>query len=290
MKEDYPEAGKWIARAIAVAPSPGTKAVWYWVNAWISNWCGNLKQADASLEMSKKLAITQENQYTVSGYYWLKAFMERDLGRYDSAEAYYSKAFQIFIQNSTTPKNDTAVYYFFTASVKLAQGKIDSASWYLDRVRGLLPEIHDQVALQIKYWYDCTYADILCAKKDYRAALEYIQNIKSLEIPEFTYPQVLIYNIPFNRDFLARAYEGLGKTDEAIAEYQKLITFDPDGPDRLLINPMYHYSLAKLYEKKGQADLAVTQYRRFLELWKDADPVFTEPAEARKRIEALSGQ
>jgi len=125
---------------------------------------------------------------------------------------------------------------------------------------------------------------------EYDSVISYNHMIKSLEIPEFTYPQVLIYNVPLNRDYLARAYAGLGKSEEAISEYEKLITFDPDGTDRRLINPRYHYSLGMLYEKKGMKDKAIFQYQKFLELWKDADPVFSEPADARKRLNGLTGR
>jgi tetratricopeptide (TPR) repeat protein len=113
--------------------------------------------------------------------------------------------------------------------------------------------------------------------------------MKLPELPEFQWPQVLIYNIPFSRDYLARAYAGLGNTNEAIKEYERLITFDPAGTDRRLIYPKYHYNLAKLYDQAGQADKAIVQYRKFLDLWKNADPIYPEPVDARKRLEILTG-
>ncbi len=289
MKEDYPEAEKWIGNAIAIAPSPGTKAIWHWVNAWMYNWCGKLEQANASLDMAYNLAITQDNQYTVAGVNWLSAFMDRDIGRYDSAEAHYLKAHRIFLQNSADPKGDSAAYFLFTASVKLAEGRIDSALWCLDNVRRFLPFVETSAVSFIRYWYDCTNEDILCEQKDYHAVVQKLKSTKPPEVPEFSYPQVLIYNIPFRHDFIARAYAGLGMTDDAIKEYERLISFDPAGSDRRLIHPLYHYSLAKLYEEQGQADKAIVQYRKFLVLWKAADPIFPEPADARKRIERLVG-
>ena len=72
----------------------------------------------------------------------------------------------------------------------------------------------------------------------------------------------------------------MGDTDKAITEYERLITFDPNSKGRFLIHPLYHYSLARLYEERGDSKKAIYQYEKFLELWKDADPGFTQVEDA----------
>lgn len=267
MKEDYAQAGKWLNRAIDIAPSPGTRANWHWVSAWLSIWCGNLVQANASLNMAYQLAYPQDNFNTISGIYWLKAFMERDLGRYDSAEANFNKALRIFLEDKTDSEGDSASYFLFTATVNLAQGKIDSARIGLDNVKRLVPQITSTSKDVFRYWYDCTNQDMLIAQHEYQAAVEQGKSIRLPELPEFEFPQVLIYNIPSNHDFLARAYEGLGNIGEAIKEYERLITFDPAGTDRRLIHPVYHARLARLYEQAGQPEKALSQQRLYDKLW-----------------------
>ena len=95
------------------------------------------------------------------------------------------------------------------------------------------------------------------------------------------------YNNPYIKDVLARVYQRKGELDKAIAEYERLVTFDPDLECRCLIHPIYYYRLAKLYEQKGNTTKASEHYEKFLDLWKDADTGLPEVEDAKGRLAGL---
>lgn len=84
-----------------------------------------------------------------------------------------------------------------------------------------------------------------------------------------------IWNIDAMEDCLANAYLELGRHDEAIAEYERILKLNPNYP-------RVHYHLAKAYAAKNQTDQAHAAYARFLEVWKDADSDIPEVVLARK--------
>jgi tetratricopeptide (TPR) repeat protein len=94
-------------------------------------------------------------------------------------------------------------------------------------------------------------------------------------------------NVPFDQDIIPRAYAAKGDLSRAIAEYKKLLTFDPASKDRRMKNPRYEYRLAKLLEKRGKPAEALEHYRIFLRYWKDAEPGLPELIDAKARVAEL---
>jgi tetratricopeptide (TPR) repeat protein len=138
--------------------------------------------------------------------------------------------------------------------------------------------------------YDWLRSEILIAEGSPDQAIEITENIVYPPIPSMRIDSIGPDNMPFVRDTLPRAYLKKGDIDGAISEYEKMITFDPEGQNRCLIHPRYRYLLAKLYEEKGDVAKAIANYEKFLELWKDADPDLPELEDAKNRLASLKSK
>jgi tetratricopeptide (TPR) repeat protein/DNA-binding winged helix-turn-helix (wHTH) protein len=90
-----------------------------------------------------------------------------------------------------------------------------------------------------------------------------------------------IGNMEWYEDSLGDAFLRLGRLDEAIAEYQRVLGINPN-------QAMARYHLAVSFERKGRPDAARAEYRQFLDLWKTADADVPEVVAARNRIAGQS--
>jgi tetratricopeptide (TPR) repeat protein len=168
----------------------------------------------------------------------------------------------------------------------LKEGKIDSAQSKVTEIESQLPKVVPLFKNMLQFGYDILHGEVLLTEDSLDQAIAYLEKAAPVGKPplmQYMDP----YNTPFIKDVLARAYQRKGELDKAIAEYERLVTFDPNAECRCLIHPLYHYRLANLYEEKGWNGKAIEHYEKFLTFWKDADEVYPEPEDARKRLAAL---
>ena len=107
-------------------------------------------------------------------------------------------------------------------------------------------------------------------------AAEAIENFK-----EALKHRPLYWNIDTFEDCLANAYLELGRLDEAIKEYERILRLNPNYP-------LAHYHLAQAYQRNGQPEPARAAYERFLQVWNDADPDIPQVIEAKKQLAGQS--
>jgi len=87
---------------------------------------------------------------------------------------------------------------------------------------------------------------------------------------------------------LAEAYYQAGDLKKAQEEYERITSLTTG---RFAYGDIYaksFYMLGKIAERQGDKPRARSNYEKFLDLWKDADPDRPEPADARKRLAAIS--
>jgi tetratricopeptide (TPR) repeat protein len=132
------------------------------------------------------------------------------------------------------------------------------------------------------------HAEVLLAQDSTEKTIALCEKLTSPQpVPSVGMADLVAYNVPFVRDVAARAYERSGDLNKAIAEYERLTTFDPDSDDRRLIHPKHHYRLARLYEETDLSEKAIEQYEKFLEIWSNADPGTPEVGDAKTRLARL---
>jgi serine/threonine protein kinase/tetratricopeptide (TPR) repeat protein len=287
LKEDYAEAAKWIDRYVEIAPSPGVKRAGYMWKGFYDFWLGSYEKCLNNLQMAENLAEALGDKEAISFLSYLKSLIYYERGEYalsrELSGAWFKDRTAVYPANKAFFQ---AEYSCLLALIELKEGKVDSARARAAEIQPLLAEVSGSWAA---YWIDLTIADIDLSAGSPEKTIDHLKKAVPLGPPALQSTEdAIFYNFPVLKDAIARAYQQKGELDRAVAEYERLMTFDPKIESRYLIHPKYHYRLAKLYEQKGLREKAKAQYERFLDLWKDADPGQPEVEDAKKRLASLS--
>jgi serine/threonine protein kinase/tetratricopeptide (TPR) repeat protein len=294
--QDYEEALYWTENLIAIAPSPGIEAEGYWWRGFFRHWLGQLDKSLEDIEKSIELYKQVNNAADVAYVQLNKAWVLLDKGQFEMSQ----NLFDQWLENrivTAYPIYYSAYYDYCQANVALSQGKTDSAMSICRRIDSLLPYVelasydYDTQG-QIRNRHDLLISEVNLTDGKPELAIAYGENPLPMTAGNIDYGfrrfwNIFIYNVPFHKDLLARAYHANGNINKAIAEYERILVFNPKSEDRRLIHPLYHYRLAKLYEEKGAKTKAIKEYQKFLEFWKNADADRPEKTDARKRLAKL---
>ncbi len=290
LKENYPEAMKWIEQYIAKAPSPGLKASGYVWKAFYYFWLGSLnkslREIDTATEMLVAGGAGEEARAALDGS---KAWICYESGDIEAGRKYMKNCvdFYMTVLPGEYKPSYQEEYVFHSGLSDIKQGRIESAKSRLAEMNALLPKVDSSSKSQTIFFYNLLSAEMFLAEGEVEKAIAVMEKTAVPEMPNMHIDSLGYYNTPLLRDVLARAYVKKGDRDKAIAEYERLVTFNPKSKDLRLINPIYHYYLARLYDEKGLKDKARQECEKFLDLWKDADPGRPEVEDAKKRVANL---
>ncbi len=287
--EDYQKAQGFIQKYITIAPSPALKAEGYWIQGFLNYWLGRLEQALSDFRVSAELeSVAKTGAFQTRNPYmamWIYLEKEKyDLGR---------KAQENMLDRLKDEAGNLSPYWaarslYYLGLLNLREGSIESAKSRLKKMNDYLPQI-ERNKERVLHRILLLNAEALLAEEKFEETVDLCE--KELLKYKTGWNDNFNFNIPLytdNSDVLARAYQKTGKLDKAIAEYERVMTIDPEDPDdRFPIPPRYHYRIALLYEQKGWSGKAIEHYEKFLEFWKNADPSFPEVEDAKKRLTGL---
>jgi serine/threonine protein kinase/Tfp pilus assembly protein PilF len=289
LKENYTEAQQWIDDFIDTATGPGMKALGQFWRAFYLYWQGDLGGSFDELRQAEALAKSVENEMMLGRIDRLKGRIYYERGESElSRETYKTLTENLHKNFPVLSSFYDSLYFFDLGMLDLKLGRVEAARSQVERIGALLDNVEPSDRDWVMYYRDFLHAEILLAEESFEEAVTVGKGISGLEYPRSLTPAAgITYNLPPCKDVLARAYVAADRVDEAVAEYKKMVEFDPDDPVLYLIPPVYHYRLGVLYEQVGRVDKAKEQYERFLELGKGADPELEEVKDARRRLMAL---
>jgi serine/threonine protein kinase/tetratricopeptide (TPR) repeat protein len=291
LREDYSATYHWSDELNRRAPSPSARLVGVWLRAFIDYFLGRWEASLSRYAEIRRQAEAAGEALTAATVDWITAFIHRDRGEAGAASEAMQRYFdQIEKSGSGLSAFEEVVGLFFQGWVDLAKGEPAAAARQAAAIEPLLSRVDPAAAAQATFYYRLLRAEAALAEDDAERAISLGREIVPLGLPRMGFDTVPVYNMPWLKDVLARAYWKKGDLDGAVAEYRKLTTIDPTNQVRWMISPIYHYRLGRVLEEKGDKVGAAVEYRKFLEYWKDADPGIPEVEDAKKRLAGLTGR
>ncbi len=288
LKEDFQVALGWYDQYIERAASPGRK-VWGYINkSLVQSFRGDMKNSLETLDSAYELTEAIGNRFQMELINFRRAWIYYESGELDLCRKYLDSWFgSAGRPDHSYLARNTAMYNFLLGLVDLKLHKLDAARSRLKEMESVLQEVDSAIKVVIIFHYYLLKGEVFVAEGLTEEVISACKNFPEIEMPNFQNPVIAFYNLPPQKDVLARAYKNSGQQDKAIAEYEQLMTFKADSKSRFFIHPLYHYRLAKLYERRNDPGKALGQYEKFLSLWEDADPDLLEVKDARKRLAQL---
>jgi tetratricopeptide (TPR) repeat protein/tRNA A-37 threonylcarbamoyl transferase component Bud32 len=286
-KEDYGQALAWMDQYIGRAQQDGVRMTGRLGRAFFLFWLGRRTEALGELDQFDEIAVKLGSGRTKIWGDYLRGWIQAEKGDLEASTLAFAKSFEFYKTKGYTQKEyQQALESFVTGVLEMKKGSLGSAK---AKLAGMSLAKSEYSQDQITFLAAILGAEIMIAEGSPRKAVDIMKQAKAHVVNYINYPEYHVrFNLPAQKDVLARAYAAAGDVDKAIAEYERLATFDPLEKSSFLIYPLFNYRLARLYEQKGLRVKARERYARFLNLWKDADPGIPEVEDARRRLAGLT--
>jgi serine/threonine protein kinase/Tfp pilus assembly protein PilF len=239
LKENYAEAMKWVEKEIAVAPTQGAKGSGYFWESFFHYWFGSQEKSLDDLKIVDGLAEEVGSEGRKASVDWIMGWILSDRAEFEKSRIRF-KSWSDYELKTTTPDYATGIrslVNIYLGFVDLKERKIDSAKSRVAEIESQLPNIHPFLKNWVQIGYDILQGEVLLAEGSVEKAIAHLEKAPPVGKPP-SMDFIIPFNAPFLKDVLARAYVEKGELDKAIAEYERLITFDLKSEGRCLIHPL----------------------------------------------------
>jgi serine/threonine protein kinase/tetratricopeptide (TPR) repeat protein len=291
LQENYGKAIESCRRLIDTAPSAGLEGSGNLLLSFNCFYACRQVEALHAAETSRAVFQRMGFQFGLAGTWWIEGLVRYQLEEYEDARMCYSNCLSVLDQANMLTAWFESAGAMALGLADLKEDRIDAARKRLAEIESARSEIdttdpaHSRIA---EDYVVILKGEILLAEERLDDAIEVLGRRAAVGIPTMGSSDIMFYNLPAERDALARAYAAKGSVDRAIAEYERLITFDPESQNRRLVYPLLHYRLAKLYEENDDAAHAIREYEKFLEICQGAAEPIPEVSDARARMARLA--
>jgi serine/threonine protein kinase/Tfp pilus assembly protein PilF len=292
LKQDYEEAMRWLDQFIAMASTESLKAQGHLWKGFYYYLQGKLRQSLEEVDKAQELAGQANNLRLVDVAYRSKIWIASDWEKLDLYQEFVEGR-MAFCERTAyrTPEENAIFNIYYQCVLDIKNDQLASARSRLAELRSILSKMTEDRRERNKNTERFLLSHLLLAEGSVDEAMKIFEEIPSPSQDLFNFYDYIYRNLPFGADFSARGLLKKGEIDNAIAEYEKLTTFDPTAITvRLLVHPLGHLRLAKLYEERELREKAIEQYEKALAFWTDADEGLLPVKEAREGLSRLQHQ
>jgi len=262
----YDDARRYF-RMLFENEDPGMRFRARWLMAIVDVYQGHLIDARETLqEVAAADRLEGGEQAAGNGKLLLAALIAEEEGHIDRAIDIYRDVFQECRQDELEQWMERYVDL-------LARRDLDAARAFTDSVEALVEgtQSHGQRACwESRGWLE------LRGGNPGKACTWFERAAEASDEMNCQYPLGLAYLRAHRAEDAVRTFEGI------LNRYSASRLLRPTWSVKA------YYYLGRAYEEMGRQRDAATYYKRFLEVWKSADPVFPELADARERFETMA--
>lgn len=288
-KKNYGEAMRWLDQFIAMASTESLKAQGHLWKGFYYDLQGKLGQALQEIDEAMELAEAANNTRMVDVAYRSKIWTCYDWGKFDLFQKFVRERYDFRAAANYRPEEENELYFaFYMGMLDAQRGQTASARNWLAEVQSIHSRMPDELRDDNNIAELYILSNVLLAEGMVDEAMAEFEKIPSSSLSFSDFYAYIYKNLPYRCDFAARGFQMKGDIGRAIAEYERLTTYDPaQAAFEPLVHPFSHLQLAKLYEEQGMTEQARDQYEMALSYWQEADAGLAPVAEAREALARL---